>query len=202
VSAARHTTPVAALARLVRPANWLHAVRLVNFYGFAHVEQRRKLTAGPGLRLSPSVSLRNAERITLGREVHVGERSCLWAGDSTGSITLGDNALLGPEVFITASNYQVAAGTPVMHQAKSEADVVIGADVWLGVRVTVLPGVTIGDGAVVGAGSVVSKSLPANCIAVGAPARVVAWRPGSVEAGVADADAPVVAAPEGGPGGA
>jgi acetyltransferase-like isoleucine patch superfamily enzyme len=117
--------------------------------------------------------------------VHIGERSCLWAGDSSGRITLGDNALLGPEVFITASNYGVAAGTPVMYQDKVEADVVIGADVWLGVRVTVLPGVVIGDGAVVGAGSVVTKSLPANCIAVGAPAKVVGWRHGSTPEGSA-----------------
>jgi acetyltransferase-like isoleucine patch superfamily enzyme len=170
-----------ALIRLVRPATWAHAIRLLNFYGYAHVEQRRRIQAGPGLRMSPSVSMRNGERITLGREVHVGERSCLWAGDSTGRITLGDNALLGPEVFITASNYGVVAGKPVMYQDKVEADVVIGAGAWLGVRVTVLPGVVIGDGAVVGAGSVVTKSLPPNCIAAGVPAKVVGWRPGAHE---------------------
>jgi acetyltransferase-like isoleucine patch superfamily enzyme len=163
-----------AFARLASPATWAHAVRLVNFYGNVHVQQRRLVTAGPGLRMSPSVSLRNGQRITLGREVHIGERSCLWAGDSTGRISLGDNALLGPEVFITAR-------TPVMYQDKDEADVVIGADVWLGVRVTVLPGVVIGDGAVVGAGSVVTKSLPANCIAGGIPAKVIGWRPGSAQ---------------------
>jgi acetyltransferase-like isoleucine patch superfamily enzyme len=169
---------VAALVRLGGARTWLHALRLVDFYGYAHVQQRSRLRAGPGLRLSPSVSMRNGERITLGREVYIGERCCLWAGDSHGRITLGDNALLGPEVFITASNYGVRAGEPVMYQDKAEADVVVGADVWLGVRVTVLPGVVIGDGAVVGAGSVVTKSLPSNCIAAGVPAKVVAWRPG------------------------
>jgi acetyltransferase-like isoleucine patch superfamily enzyme len=168
----------AALGRIVNPANWAHALMLVNFYGYAHVQQRKLIQAGPGLRMSPSVSMRNGQRITLGREVHIGERSCLWAGDTHGRITLGDNALLGPEVFITASNYSVDAGKPVMYQDKIEADVVIGADVWLGVRVIVLPGVEIGDGAVVGAGSVVTKSLPAQCIAVGSPAKVVGWRPG------------------------
>jgi acetyltransferase-like isoleucine patch superfamily enzyme len=38
--------------------------------------------------------------------------------------------------------------------------------------------VTIGDGAIVGAGAVVAKSLPAGCVAVGTPARVVGWRGG------------------------
>lgn len=173
------TRAFTALARLARPSTWAHMVKLVNFYGYAHVEQRRRIQAGPGLRMSPSVSLRNGERISLGREVHVGERCCLWAGDATGRITFGDNALLGPEVFITASNYDVQAGTPIMYQDKIEADVVIGAGSWLGARVIVLPGVVVGDGAVVGAGSVVTKSLPANCIAVGAPAKVVGFRPGS-----------------------
>jgi acetyltransferase-like isoleucine patch superfamily enzyme len=125
------------------------------------------------------VSLRNAQRIELGREVHVGERSALWAGDTRGRIVLGDHALLGPEVFISASNYSTAWGTPVMHQDRIERDVVIGSDVWLGVRVTVTAGVTIGDGAIVGAGSVVTKDVPAGAIAVGAPARVVGYRAGA-----------------------
>lgn len=177
------TSVPALLRRLLHPATWLHLVKLVNFYGYAHVEQRRRLTAGPGLRMAPNASLRNAERIRLGAQVHIGERCCLWAGDSSGRISLGDHALLGPEVFITASNYQVAPGTPVMHQPKDERDVTIGADVWLGARVVVLPGVTIGDGAVVGAAAVVAKDLPPGCVAVGAPARVVAWRDGTPLAG-------------------
>jgi acetyltransferase-like isoleucine patch superfamily enzyme len=168
--------PWAALRRLASVRVWLHMLKLVNFYGANHVEQRRRLAAGPGLRMSPSASLRNAERVTLGRDVHVGERCCLWAGDSSGRITLGDHALLGPEVFITASNYQTGAGRPVMHQPKDEQDVVVGSDVWLGVRVTVLPGVTIGDGAVVAAGAVVTRSLPPGCIAAGVPARPIAYR--------------------------
>jgi acetyltransferase-like isoleucine patch superfamily enzyme len=168
-----------AVRRLLRPATIVHLAKIVNFYTYAHVQPRSRLTAGPGLRMAPNASLRNGERITLGREVHVGERSCLWAGDSSGRITLGDNALLGPEVFITASNYTTAPGSPVMYQPKKEADVSVGADVWLGARVMVLPGVTIGDGAIVGAGAVVAKSLPAGCVAVGTPARVVGWRDGS-----------------------
>src|SRR5438552_1750644 len=115
----------AAAGRVLSPRMLVHLAKIVNFYSYAHVEPRRRLTAGPGLRMAPNASLRNGERIRLGREVHVGERSCLWAGDSAGRITLGDNALLGPEVFITASNYQAKPGTPVMYQDKNEHDVVI-----------------------------------------------------------------------------
>jgi len=44
---------------------------------------------------------------------------------------------------------------------------------WIGQNVVVLPGVTIGEYAIIGANSVVTKSIPARCIAVGVPARVI-----------------------------
>jgi acetyltransferase-like isoleucine patch superfamily enzyme len=49
----------------------------------------------------------------------------------------------------------------------------IGERVWLGSGVRVLQGATVGDGTVVGANSVVTRALPANVLAVGAPARVL-----------------------------
>jgi acetyltransferase-like isoleucine patch superfamily enzyme len=173
---------------LLRPSTLVHLAKVVRFQVYAHAVPRREIVAGPGLRMSPTVSLRNGSRIRLGRDVHVGERCCLWAGDSAGTITLGDNALLAPEVFITASNYATAPGVPVMYQDKIERDVVVGSDVWLGARVVVLPGVSIGSGAVVGAGAVVAHDLPAGCIAVGVPARVVAWRDGAGPSSQAEAD--------------
>ena len=52
-------------------------------------------------------------------------------------------------------------------------EVHIGDDVWIGGNVTILPGVTIGDRAVIGAGAVVTEDIPADSVAVGAPARVI-----------------------------
>jgi acetyltransferase-like isoleucine patch superfamily enzyme len=162
---------------LLDPRTWLHGFRLAHFSSYSHVRQVRRLRRGAGVSFAPNVSFRNAERIELGAGTHIGEFSVIWAGDSTGRITLGEKCLLAPHVTITASNYGIEQGTPVMDQPKLERDIVIGRDVWLGANVVVLAGVTIGDGAIVAAGAVVTKDLPANCIAGGVPAKVIGERP-------------------------
>jgi acetyltransferase-like isoleucine patch superfamily enzyme len=177
---------------LVDPRAWSQLFRLVHYYNYDHVRPRRVADIGHGVRMAPNVSLRNGERIKIGDYSHIGARSSLWAGDSVGRITLGRHALLGPEVFITASNYQTEPGTPVMNQPRVERSVVIGDDVWLGARVVVVAGVEIGDGCIIGASSVVARSIPAGSIAVGNPARVIGRRgDAKAKANVRDADAPL-----------
>ncbi len=165
---------------------YLHAFRLAHFSAYSHVRQVGRLGRGPDVSFAPNVSFRNAERITLGAGTHIGEHSVIWAGDSTGRITFGEKCLLAPNVTVTASNYGITQGIPVMDQPKVERDIVIGRDVWLGANVVVTAGVTIGDGAVVGAGAIVTKDLPPNCIAAGVPARVIGRRPEGASAGPAD----------------
>ena len=164
------------LRSLVDPRSYLQLVRILHYYSYTHARERGKIRMGKGVRFAPNVSIANGERIEIGAYAHIGERCHLWAGDSTGRIRIGEYALFGPEVFLTASNYDFRAGAPVMHQPHLEQDIVIGRDVWLGARVMVVAGVTVGDGCIVGAGSVVTRSLPPYSLAVGVPARVVGQR--------------------------
>jgi acetyltransferase-like isoleucine patch superfamily enzyme len=179
---ARRGAPAAAAAparafgeSIVDPRAWLHLLRLVHFYNYSHVTPRRRMQADGTVRISPTVSLRSGERITVGRHTAIGERCHLWAGGHA-TITIGERSTFAPSVFVTVVRYGTRAGLPIRQQPWEEHDVVIGDDVWLGAGVVVLPGVTIGDGSVVGAGSIVSRPLPANCIAVGVPARIIAYR--------------------------
>jgi acetyltransferase-like isoleucine patch superfamily enzyme len=155
-------------ARLAASARQLAEV--ANFFRYDVAEQRL-VTMPRGLRISPTVSVRNGRGVTIGAGSHIGQWTSLWAGEQEGTITIGENALLAPQVFVTGSNYGFSGRRgPVMDLPKDEAPVHIGADTWLGVGVVVLPGVTIGDGAVVAAGSVVTRDVPANCLAAGVPA--------------------------------
>lgn len=164
------------LLGVIDPRAWAHLFKLVNYYNYSHVAPLRKVQLGPGAAISPNAVFSNPERISAGRGLHLGARCHLWAGPSHGRIIIGDDALLGPEVMITAAGYRFNDGAPVTKQPMDEADVVIGNDVWLATRVTVLPGARIGDGAIIGAGAVVIGEIPAYAIAVGVPARVVGQR--------------------------
>ena len=51
--------------------------------------------------------------------------------------------------------------------------VTIGNNVFVGRESLILPGVTIGSNVVVGGGSVITRDIPDNSVAVGAPCRVI-----------------------------
>ena len=68
--------------------------------------------------------------------------------------------------------YHFGSRTPESEQALIASPVVVRAGAAIGTNSVVLPGVTVGYDTWVGAGSVVTKSLPADGLAWGAPAKV------------------------------
>ena len=62
---------------------------------------------------------------------------------------------------------------PIMDQGITAVGIRIEDGAWIGAGAIVLDGVTIGRNACVGAGAVVTSDIPANALAVGAPARVI-----------------------------
>lgn len=172
--------PAAAARSLIDPRTYAQALHLLHFASYSHVRQVRRLNRGANVRVAPTVSFRNAERITIGAGSHIGEGGILWAGDTTGRIVLGEKCLLGPHVTITASNYGTDLGAFVMDQPRLEEDILIGKDVWLGANTVVLAGVTIGDGVVVGAGAVVTRDVTEGSIVGGVPAKVIGHRDSGV----------------------
>lgn len=86
-------------------------------------------------------------------------------------VTFGDHVFVAPNCCFTTAEHPT---DPAQRQAGLEIakPITIGNNVWIGAGSTVLAGVTIGDNTVIGAGSVVTKSIPANVVAVGVPCRV------------------------------
>lgn len=105
------------------------------------------------------------KQISFGKQVFINHS---FTAMSIGGITLGDNVQIGPHVTIVTDNHDL--GNRNILKCKS---VTIGNNVWIGAGVTVMPGVTIGDNAVIAGGAVVTKDVPPNTIAGGAPAKVI-----------------------------
>lgn len=113
------------------------------------------------------------ENIHIGRNVEI-NMNCVFLDCNT--ITIGDYSGIGPGVHIYTVFHHTApqerlgenSSLEISHQTGEHRE-----NVWIGGGSIILPGVTIGDGTTIGAGSVVTKSIPANCIAVGNPCKVI-----------------------------
>lgn len=119
-----------------------------------------------------------------GKHIFVGDKviinmNCTFVDNHR--IDIGNNVLIAPNVQI----YTATHSTDVRERMAwdwTEGDdicntiahpVRIEDGVWIGGGTIILPGVTIGENTVIGAGSVVTRSIPANCVAVGNPCRVI-----------------------------
>lgn len=110
-----------------------------------------------------------------GRNIQLGPKCFLNYGCvmlDCAPILFGEHVLAGPGCHFYTAIHPTDPDARATDMERAEP-IIIGNNVWLGGHVTVLPGVRIGDNTIVGAGSVVTKSLPANVIAVGNPARVI-----------------------------
>jgi len=94
------------------------------------------------------------------------------------SIEIGSECLFGADVQIFDTDFHALSPENRRHNNSAEcigsAPVIIEDNVFIGAGSKVMKGVTIGKNSVIGAGSIVSKDIPANSIAVGIPAKVIA----------------------------
>lgn len=105
--------------------------------------------------------------------IEIGDRTFLNYGidiAATKLVKIGKDCQIGTHVVILDNDFHMLKNR---HQLPVAEPVIINNNVWIGNRALILPGVTIGENSVIGAGSVVVKSIPANSVAVGNPAKVI-----------------------------
>jgi acetyltransferase-like isoleucine patch superfamily enzyme len=136
-----------------------------------------ELTIGHGCRIQAqpidgkSTCLQIGNNVEINDYVHIG---------AVFSVIIEDNVLLASKIFITDHNHGSYSSelsdkptTPPAIRKLSYKPVHIHKNVWIGESVCILPGVSVGEGSIIGASSVVNIDIPANCIAVGNPVKIV-----------------------------
>ena len=126
-------------------------------------------SVGDGTVIMPQFTCDYGYNIRLGRNVFINYH-CIFL--DCAPIDIGNDVQVGPAVQLYTAQHPLEAEIR-RSGLESARPIRIGNDVWIGGGAVILPGVTIGDRSVVGAGSVVVHSVPADCVAVGNPARVV-----------------------------
>lgn len=88
------------------------------------------------------------------------------------TVIIGNDVMFGPNVGLYTVNHPLQSFS---RKAAYEIakPITIGNEVWIGADATIIGGVSIGDRSVIGAGSVVTHNIPADCVAVGNPAKVI-----------------------------
>lgn len=141
--------------------------------------QGRLVLKGPGsVRLGSDVLVdAKTDIYTHAREalVEVGSRSFL-NGMRIGChdrIEIGEDAIVADVRIMDTDFHSISKRRQLREAPIVSAPIKIGRNVWLAAGGAVLKGVEIGENSVVAFGSVVVKSLPADCIAGGNPAKEI-----------------------------
>lgn len=125
------------------------------------------LGQGEEIWIEPPFYFCYGKHISIGKGTYINV-NCNFIDD--GTITIGKAVMFGPAVTIATVGHPI---NPDLRGYMYCDPVVIGDNVWIGACTTICPGVHIGDNTVIGAGSVVVSDIPADCIAVGNPCKVL-----------------------------
>ncbi len=112
--------------------------------------------------------------VSIGAKSVLGEEITIYAYQN---ISIGRECLIADRCMLIDFDHGAAeVERPVRMQGIYKRDVAIGHNVWIGYASSILRGARVGDNSIIGTASVVTRDIPANAVAAGAPARIVRMR--------------------------
>ncbi|UPG64506.1 acetyltransferase [Metabacillus endolithicus] len=85
---------------------------------------------------------------------------------------IGHHSIINSGSIIEHDN-RIGDFVHVSPNATLTGNVKIDKGVHIGAGTTIIPGIQVGESTIIGAGATVTKNIPANCIAVGVPAKII-----------------------------
>ena len=164
------------------------ARELTREYYFSDYEDAEKRTAilkellggiGDNVEIDTPFHCDHGNNIFLGNDVIIGI-NCTFVDNA--EIRIGNRVLIASNVQFYTSSHPVLSQERLVPDWKEKGTtffrtyarpIEIKDNAWIGGGSIILPGVTVGENSVIGAGSVVTRSVPANSVAVGNPCRVI-----------------------------
>jgi acetyltransferase-like isoleucine patch superfamily enzyme len=134
--------------------------------------QKAISSCGVDVMFYPGVTIENPQTVIIGNHTHIGENCHLRGG---GRLVIGDWCQVANHSIIITGSHPINGDK--YYGNWRVKDVIIGNNVWIASGARILPGVEIGDNSVIAAGAVVTKSVGANLIVAGVPARVIGHVP-------------------------
>ena len=141
-------------------------------WAFAHILQGARV--GADCNVCDGVFIEGGA--TVGDRVTIKCGVQLWDG-----VTIEDDVFIGPNATFTNNPFPRSRAWLAVN-----ARTVVRRGASIGANATILPNLEIGAGAMIGAGAVVTRSVPANAIVAGNPARIIGYVDARPEAAVAD----------------
>lgn len=126
---------------------------------------------GKNISLDPTCNIISPRKLEIGDNTLISSYTTIFAEFG---VKIGANCLISSNCGISSYNHiqnSINRSNDNKEDEKYSKPVIIGNNVWIGMNVSILPGVVIGDNSIIGSGSVVTKSIPANEIWVGNPAK-------------------------------
>lgn len=137
----------------------------------ASVLWKKNISLGDGCNINIGAII-NVTSLKAGNNFSLGFNSCI-----LGSVIIGDDVMIGPNVTIVGGNHQTKLnGIPMNKQACCSVGITIMNDVWIGANSVVLDKSVINDHCVIAASSVVRKIVEAKSICGGNPLALIRYR--------------------------
>jgi putative colanic acid biosynthesis acetyltransferase WcaF len=128
-----------------------------------------------GAKIGKHVLIRPGVRVTYPWNLTIGDY--VWIGDDTtlysvAEISVGSHSVISQEAYLCAGTHNYAdVSFPFV-----SAPISIAGECWIGARAFIGPAVEVGHAAVIGAGSIVLKSVDAEAVVAGNPAKLIGKR--------------------------
>ena len=169
------------MATISKNQNW-NFCKISSTISLADGSTPNDIVIGDNVWMWGVLNSQNGGKIIFGDYSKIGPRSIV---NCVEKIVIGNYTAIAEDVHISDNNnhpvnpsyrkYMRLCGDLESRRWKHSAHspVIIGENCWIGRNVSIMKGVTIGDNSIIAANAVVTKSVPANCIAAGNPAKVV-----------------------------